>query len=567
MYLTKLDLKDFIIFKNQSLDLPNQSQVILVRGARESDPESNNGVGKSLLLESIWFVLFGDFLRGTQPRTYDLGVQIGSLYLGRVKRRQESFALLGEQRLTQPDLTEQVVQKFFKTRSQAQAKLLAASMFYYGRRFELWFEQRPSNQTEFLQQVFGYERIAHLQNNLQTTLLTIQAKQQQEEVEKARLEGQKQQLESLIQKFRGEYQQRKTELLSQLQQWQQVAELLVKQKQSLAEQLLAKETKKAELEAELGRFQQELAVMAGYETQVKSQLQELEQLLSQGICPICRRSMDHSAHDPRHDLKTNLVQVQEARSRLEKQQAAVHQEWSRVQGEYQSLRHKYLSTEKEYLEAASMLKSIQERLQELESAQVGITEKERELSEVEELLTRKYAYLSQLSLDYQFIQEAKRDLERRAKEALAAFVSSIVERANVILALSPLGIRVGVKVKATKARSEIQLQILRGSKSVSANALSDGERQTFRLALWFATADVLAHVLQIPFRFSVLDEPLTGLDAINRELVFQLLQSRAAQGYQLFVVDHDAVFQERFDSVITVVEKRDGTREVEVNVG
>lgn len=109
------------------------------------------------------------------------------------------------------------------------------------------------------------------------------------------------------------------------------------------------------------------------------------------------------------------------------------------------------------------------------------------------------------------------------------------------------------KVKSdNKAKPEINLYVVRGGESVSIGALSEGETQRVDLACFFAIRALVEQSLGFKLHLAVLDEPLTGIDAAGKQLVFGIIDSLAEHN-QVFVIDHDANFKSLFTNTITVI--------------
>ena len=109
-------------------------------------------------------------------------------------------------------------------------------------------------------------------------------------------------------------------------------------------------------------------------------------------------------------------------------------------------------------------------------------------------------------------------------------------------------------------RPSIDIHVFRKNEKISLDGLSEGETQRVNLACFFALASLLEKHCGCPLILKVLDEPLTGLDYQGKKAVFEVI-SELSEDHQVFVVDHEAAFNELFESILTV-EKEDGASKI-----
>jgi len=86
-------------------------------------------------------------------------------------------------------------------------------------------------------------------------------------------------------------------------------------------------------------------------------------------------------------------------------------------------------------------------------------------------------------------------------------------------------------------------------------SLSGGEKQRVSFAVDFGLSGLVAQRAIQNYDLLILDEVFRHLDRSGKQAVVESLQSLAAQKSSLFVVEHDADFQDAFDTRVQVVNK------------
>ena len=107
-------------------------------------------------------------------------------------------------------------------------------------------------------------------------------------------------------------------------------------------------------------------------------------------------------------------------------------------------------------------------------------------------------------------------------------------------------------------RPFIEIFVYRGDERLALDSLSEGERQRVDLSCFFAIGSLLKSSTGNKINLRILDEPLTGLDFSGKDRAFGMLED-AAEDAQVFVIDHDAHFQDRFSHIITVRKDAQGS--------
>ena len=98
---------------------------------------------------------------------------------------------------------------------------------------------------------------------------------------------------------------------------------------------------------------------------------------------------------------------------------------------------------------------------------------------------------------------------------------------------------------------QVNIYVVRGDASMPLNSLSEGETQRVNLACFFTFSMLIEKSIGFPVEFNVLDEPLAGLDYEGRQNVFNIISS-LSEDRQIFTIDHDANFQDKFSDAVTI---------------
>ena len=110
----------------------------------------------------------------------------------------------------------------------------------------------------------------------------------------------------------------------------------------------------------------------------------------------------------------------------------------------------------------------------------------------------------------------------------------------------------GRKEQSTgKEVPDVNVTVYRDGEKYNINSLSEGETQRFDLACFLTISTIIEKHLGYPVDFKVLDEPLVGIDFEGRQNIFDIIND-ISEHKQVFVIDHDANFQDKFTTVLTV---------------
>ena len=111
-----------------------------------------------------------------------------------------------------------------------------------------------------------------------------------------------------------------------------------------------------------------------------------------------------------------------------------------------------------------------------------------------------------------------------------------------------------------KTVPEVTILLKRGKHELGVEALSDGERQRIDIASFVAMAMIVEEAAGHKLDLKVFDEPLAGIDEAGKQNIFDVLLGLSEEGRQVFSIDHDANFQDRFDEVLVANRSGESTR-------
>ena len=115
---------------------------------------------------------------------------------------------------------------------------------------------------------------------------------------------------------------------------------------------------------------------------------------------------------------------------------------------------------------------------------------------------------------------------------------------------------------AGKSIPEINIYVVRNGTKMNLDNLSEGETQRVDLACFFTFSILIEKSIGFAVGFSILDEPLSGLDYSGRQKVFDII-TELSKDRKVFTIDHDANFQDLFSDVITI-SKNSGVSQIQM---
>lgn len=113
------------------------------------------------------------------------------------------------------------------------------------------------------------------------------------------------------------------------------------------------------------------------------------------------------------------------------------------------------------------------------------------------------------------------------------------------------------QTKAGKIKDEIFISTENLKGPVSFASFSGGEKQKVNLAVSLGMAQMIKELCDREIDLLFLDEPNNALDDLGKESNFAVFKD-LAKNNKVFIIDHDAFFQDSFDQVLTIT-KKDGS--------
>lgn len=556
--LERLELHNFLCFKDQSVTF-NSPGPVLVTGEINGDRTANNGVGKSALFEAIWFAFFGSLARTSAAIAGHVKVKFSDLELERQKNaRVSNFFVNGQLQQTPQSGTKALVERLFQTSDVSIAKQLLGSALFFGRRYPFWLSLSPAQAAEMFEKLLRCDVIRDRENRatvfLNTAQATLQAKQLAlEEVNKQieTLAQLKQQKQAKIEQEKRDLFTLKQTLLKDLNNFQTEQAILQTSLQELSS--LVQELRQT-LETARQRFLEKAAI-------VKALEQQLTTLSKLGdVCPTCQQPV---SQDYKQEKISQLEQQLE-RAKDKRQQAyhllqQLQQDLDTASSQQQDLQAQLSDISAKIRLATRQLQEVDQRLQALENT---VFEEDQFLQEATQRREDIKQELTKLNASIRIIKQAQDWLKEGRFSLFAKALSFIEQAANVFLSSTRINGQISISpfkvLKKGGQKPNINVVFKRNGSQQDFVTLSDGEQQLVRLAIWLATSELIFGLYPDLPRFTVLDEPLVGLDDWHKNLVFDLIQT-TAQTRQLFVIDHDAVFKERFSSTLVVSRQDNAT--------
>lgn len=103
-----------------------------------------------------------------------------------------------------------------------------------------------------------------------------------------------------------------------------------------------------------------------------------------------------------------------------------------------------------------------------------------------------------------------------------------------------------------KVTEKFDLEIINGSGGSTYQANSEGEKKRIDLAISFAIQDLVQSKANLAVNFGLYDECFDGLDSIGCENVIRILQERQKEVGSIFVITHNIELKALFEKVITM---------------
>lgn len=120
------------------------------------------------------------------------------------------------------------------------------------------------------------------------------------------------------------------------------------------------------------------------------------------------------------------------------------------------------------------------------------------------------------------------------------------------------------QTKSGNVRDEIYISIEKPEGKVSYSAYSGGEKQQIKLSVSLALAQVVNELCDRSCNIIFFDEPNDSLDSVGKNINFQFFSNLSSNGKGVVIVDHDGIFNDQFDNIITVVKTKEQGSTIEI---
>jgi len=552
--LEQIALKNFFVFKDVKVEFSPTPGLTLVTGEIDGNRQANNGAGKSLLFESIWFAIFGSLARGTKGSVF---TQVRFQGLEVVRRHVSTWELIvnGQRYDTAKEVTKALLRDLFNTDEKSVAELIFAASSFFGSRFPLWFTQTPKQATELFEQLLFLHRLKEKEE---------QALEFVKDAKKKKVE-----LEKVVQKIHEEIQAFEKNLEEAKKAKEQELEALRRERDLYQQQLLETKAKIQYVKDKITEVEDFLSdlhsILQNRQSSVyalTNKLRDLEatkqRILSlQGTCPTCLQPIseehkDHCLAVVEKDIKELTIALRAEETELK----ALQEEEKKVREILKGLQKELSSLQEEYSRLTAYIAQLEGRISKIEETPIS----DHLNKHFKEILRTNEEQLKELTKQEEVFSFVAQRLREARFSLLEDALRFLQESANAILAqtnfVGQISIEPFKRLKSGEVRPNITFKVLRDGAEVPFQALSDGEQQLTKFAVWRATSDLVRGLFPHLPRFCVLDEPLQGLDENHRDIMFELI-AQLGQENQVFVIDHDAQFKERFNNFIIVSRQGD----------
>lgn len=167
--------------------------------------------------------------------------------------------------------------------------------------------------------------------------------------------------------------------------------------------------------------------------------------------------------------------------------------------------------------------------------------------------------LTQLTKDLNILEELKKIIKNYLSYSFDEILQTISESATKIIQHIPNMSNATIQLEGTKEtkdgkiKEEVNSVIhMDGEENVPIKTLSGGERAAVDIAIDIAVLNVIEERTNKGIDVFILDEPFTGLDSANIEMILEVLKN-ANINKKIIIVDHNPIVKEEISDRITVV--------------
>lgn len=322
--------------------------------------------------------------------------------------------------------------------------------------------------------------------------------------------------------------------------------------------------------------------LATYTAEVKQyniQIAKYEKTSKHTTCPFCEQGIDHKKLKGHSDQLLQQVakvrglenEIKLKKHTLDKEIAATKDALRDCRGDITTLNNSITVATRKMSALDLVIQKITGNISLAEQAIDTLVNSTQVVAYQEQIKMLQTDTLDQLEVDMATLKDTQKDalVRRRALEYWAKgmrnirfiMMEKVADLLTKYITSNALSLNLNtelVKVFAWKptgkrkaVKPEIFIKLSRGEHKLSLEALSEGETQKVDLACFLAMGQLITHMLGVDIQFRVFDEPLTGLDSVSKSKAFNLITT-IPNVSQCFVIDHDAHFQDQFNSIITI---------------
>ncbi len=323
------------------------------------------------------------------------------------------------------------------------------------------------------------------------------------------------------------------------------------------------------------------------------------ELIDGSVCKTCGQEIDEIAKNKEtimneiQILDEKLIELEDekikntnARSKVREEkdefQAGITKEGNAIQRKIDNLQNAIQGQARETIDAQADLTKVNNRIRDVENEiqrlntrkkllannteKVTLTSKiEETINRVEEetaILQKNKEDFTILSLEYDMCRYWKKSMNTIRFKMLDTLIDLLQEYLTYYTRKAGLHFDTLIvdtqRETADKKRaiSAIDINITRGKNIINLASLSEGESQRVNIAIFFAMCALTEEIKKVKIDLKVLDEMNNGLDEGGRQNIFDLINELAESNFQIFIIDHNADFSDKYTSRIKVVKDK-----------
>jgi DNA repair exonuclease SbcCD ATPase subunit len=612
--LKKVTLHNFLSYKDAELPLENQGLTLISGINNSSNNYVSNGSGKTSLLNSITYAIYGqtiDGLSGDAVINKEVGTAcsvILDFYVGSTSYQIQRYRKGKHNNRNKLKLLANGSEVTLATNAKTQVEIdkifsipfdTYVNTVVYGQgNIPVFSQATDKGKKEILESLANTSVYAKARD-------ISSSKEREHQSTLATLKREKDLKTSQLEQTRG-YQQRAQEKYKQDLAYQETLEsMIVKTSRKLSSENAELEKLNNDLEQaqedakenhlelpsgvpDISSYEQKLAnltyVVTDGKSKIKDYFKQYKDLDIQKVCPTCGQPVTNQHKEQEREKLTDLIKnaskqladniksLKELQPIVEKKRNEVASLSSRSQEIY---KHNQLLDSK----VDKISYSIKEKNNEISSLNSTLTlykqQKDKELTVQDFSKDIKALEESLDSLDIQLKSEEKKVedygilankvFSRQGIQSMAMdlIIPYLNEHTNYYLAkLSGSVIQVYMSTQTLNANNTLadkfDLQVKNASGADSYQSCSAGEKKRIDIAISFAIQDLLNSNSETGINIAIYDECFDGLDAVGTEKVIEIMQEKQKKIGTVFVITHNELLKPLFENVITVEKDKNG---------